>query len=254
VTRDDVDQQAAVARAVTRIRSSLDDLADLLERIREPVEAGLAASAADVPALGYRELTALLRDVAAPHCTAALGATPSVAGVGCVAQSPAEVGEAFAMVWWVSRNGVVSEKRHDLNPTSDAFYDYRDAEWFSVPRTTGGFVVAGPYIDAWGTDDLTITAGVPLRAAGRAIGVVALDVATARFVGALTEALDELPGDAVLVNADGRVVASTAPDLSTGLRLTPRSRAATGAPAGTAVPAGARGWSLVLVPGADATA
>ncbi|NEM05864.1 cache domain-containing protein [Geodermatophilus normandii] len=252
--RDDVGDEGAVARTVARIRTLLDALAVLLERVREPVEAGLAGSGAEVATLGYRELTALLRDVAGPHCTAALGTSPSVAGVGCVAQSPAEAGEAFAMVWWVSRNGVVSEKRHDLNPTSDAFYDYRDAEWFSVPRTTGGFVVAGPYIDAWGTDDLTITAALPLRAAGRAIGVVALDVATARFVGELTEALDQLPQDAVLVNADGRVVASTAPDLSTGLRLTPRSRTPAGAPAGTEVPFGARGWSLVLVPGADAPA
>ena len=240
--------QDDVQRAVGRLEARLDELFALLAAVQERVEAGLAASDADVPGLGYADLTGLLRTVAAPHCRAALATAPSVAGVGCVAQSPAEAGEAFAMVWWVSRNGVVSEKRHDLNPTSDAFYDYRDAEWFSVPRSTGSPVVAGPYIDVWGTDDLTITAAVPLRAGGRTIGVVALDVATARFVDELTGALDLLPQDAVLVNADGRVVASTAPDLTTGLRLTPRSRAGTGEPSAARVPVGSQGWALVLAP------
>jgi hypothetical protein len=243
VSHELVHGTATVEQVLGEVGAQVDGLFDLLGRVRTAVELRLAESAPVSP--GLVGLTELLRSTGGPLCAAALEAGLPVAGMGFVAQGAG--GDGYSMLWWVVRNDVVIEKRHDLNPTSDAFYDFPDAEWFSAPMHTGGPALAGPYIDAWGTDDLTFTAALPLREGNRRLGVIALDVGVPRFLGDLTDVLDRLGLPAVLTNADGRVVVSTVPELSTGLRMTPRSSPTSAAPAaGERHDLGRYGWSLVL--------
>jgi hypothetical protein len=249
VSEEPVHRSVALEQVLREVHDHVDGLFDLLDRVRAPLEQRLDASDIRPERVGLVGLTELLRSVGGPLCTTALGTERPVAGMGFVARGGN--GDGYSMLWWVVRNGVVIEKRHNLNPTSDAFYDFRDAGWFSVPMGTGGPALEGPYIDAWGTDDLTITAALPLRAGDRSLGVIALDVAVSGFVSELTDALDRLDLPAVLTNADGRVVASTVPELSTGLRLTPRSGTTGSAPAALERhDLGRYGWSLVLLQGA----
>ncbi|MFF5988479.1 cache domain-containing protein [Prauserella flavalba] len=150
------------------------------------------------------------------------------------------------MAWWVRRDGVVREKRHTLNPESDAFYDYRHAAWFDIPRTAGARAVVGPYIDSWGTDDFTITASAPVVVDDEFIGVVAADLAVRQMEIAISRQLRAIDAPAVLVNSEDRVVASGVPELTTGLRLSPRAGGETRR-SELARHDAAYGWSVVLL-------
>jgi hypothetical protein len=164
----------------------------------------------------------------APAVAALMGTrTVAVSGVGFVAEFGQVVPAQSWMAWWVERDGVVKEKLHNLNPVSDAFYDYRHAEWFYVPRRTGDRCVSGPYIDSWGTDDFTITAAMPVLVLvhDTFAGVVAADLAVRRFEVAISGQLRAVEAPAALVNGEDRVVASGVSDLTTGLRLSPRATA-----------------------------
>ncbi|MGI8305936.1 cache domain-containing protein [Saccharopolyspora hattusasensis] len=170
----------------------------------------------------------------------------SVAGVGFASEYGQVLPSQPWMAWWVERDGTVKQKHHTLNPSSDAYYDYRHAEWFDKPRRTDERCVSGPYIDSWGTDDFTITAAMPVRVHGSFAGVVAADLAVRRLERAISAQLRAIDTPAVLVNGEDRVVASGIPHLSTGLRMNPRVGGGERQPE-LARFATAYGWAVVLL-------
>ena len=65
------------------------------------------------------------------------------------------------------------------------------------------------YVDAFGTDEDVITLSLPCEQADRFVGVCSLDLRADELGVRVTRALRELGRRAALVNAEGRVVAST---------------------------------------------
>ncbi|MCW2585662.1 MAG: signal transduction protein [Frankiales bacterium] len=242
--------QDTTGQVVSSLEAHVQALYDALERAQVGLEQALAADEVDVEQRTSEELTEYLRGAFRPLAAQLLSGQSSghIAGTGALVDAGPAASRQLSMVWWVRRNEVVSEKRHNLNPASDAFYDFRVAPWFSTPQRTGRPALTGPYIDAWGLDDLTITAAVPLTVKGEVVGVVALDVAIPQFVADLSQELQRLDVDAAVVNAEQRIVASTAPELTTGLPLTSRAQAAaTQSPATASYPLCGQGWALVLL-------
>lgn len=130
---------------------------------------------------------------------------------------------APAMVWWVSRGGVVLERSHSTDPESESFYDYSALRWFRTPVGTGAPTLSGPFIDTWGADDYTVTVSLPVPGESEPRGVVAADVDVRRLIESLTAAITSISSPLALVNESDRVVVSTLPSLSTGLPIVPRS-------------------------------
>lgn len=128
--------------------------------------------------------------------------------------------------WWQLEPGRSAPVRLnvDLNPSSLGFYDYAAAEWFDVPRRSGGRHIVGPYVDVHGTGRYILTFTMPIQARGHFLGVVGADVSAAWFETRVLRALDPR-FDIVILNAARRVVLSTSPPRLVG-GLLPRDRAA----------------------------
>ncbi|MGY2002614.1 cache domain-containing protein [Blastococcus sp. SYSU DS1024] len=159
-------------------------------------------------------------EVLEPDVSVMLRSRPLVTGAGMALRPPAtaSAGEVPSMAWWVIRDGEIRAKQHVLNPRSDSFYDVSQARWFRVPCASGAPTLLSPYVDSWGTDDVTMTAAAPLTASGEVLGVVAADLDVRRFVDAAEGLLVEAEATALLDEED-RVITATHPQLDTGTRL-----------------------------------
>lgn len=143
-------------------------------------------------------------------------------GVAWTTGGTTSVQSHAGMLWWMANGGDVTRKIHVANPDSDSFYDFLHTEWYERAVETPGLVLVGPFIDAWGTDDHTLTASVTVvDRAGRRLGVAAADLdvslVTAELAAALGAGSDELH----LVDDEDRIVATNSPVLTPGLRLSP---------------------------------
>lgn len=140
-----------------------------------------------------------------------------VTGLGLVVAPDTLADRPLHVEWWQLEPGRDEPRPlpFDLDPASTGFYDYAAAEWFDAPRRTGARHVEGPYVDVHGTGAYIFTFAVPVLARGRFLGVAAADVPAAWLEDRL---LRELPGDvdALVVNAAGRIVLSSAPHLLVG--------------------------------------
>ena len=184
-----------------------------------------------------------------PPCPLCCAREPLLTGAGLAvwpAGRPTPPRSSGPSAWWVLRDGEVRRKQHVLNPRSDSFYEVTEARWFRVPHRTGQPALLSPYVDSWGTDDVTMTAAVPLSPGRDVLGVVAADLDVRVLPGGPREILVAADATAVL-DEDDRVIASTWPRLEVGVRL-----AATGID-------GVRerveivefGWSLVRLRGTE---
>lgn len=172
-----------------------------------------------------------------------------LAGAG-YALSHDDFGRPPAMVWWVHRGDSVVERPHSVDPDSESFYDYAALRWFRTATISGRPTLSGPFIDAWGSNDYTVTVSVPVLESTRPGGVVAADVDVRRFVDSLTADLSRIRVPLALVNESDRVVVSTVPALSTGLPIRPRSmRGAAEDPVLQRFPVAEYGWSVVSLAG-----
>lgn len=108
----------------------------------------------------------------------------------------------------------------ELDPARPDFYDYERAEWFSVPRATGARSVTATYVDVGGTEQHIVTLSEPvLGDGGEFLGVAAADVRVSAFEPLLLGRLRAVgPRGAAVIDAEGRVVLSTAPGLLVGER------------------------------------
>lgn len=147
-------------------------------------------------------------------------------GAGFIADSDVVSARGVHFAWWLGPlddNPVLGATtvptRLDLSTRGYAEYlrDFRSLEWFRVPATTFQAHVTGPYVDHLCTCDYILTFTSPVRSpAGAAAGVVGADVAVRRLERDLLPAFLDADGPVALVNADGRVILSTAPALQVG--------------------------------------
>jgi hypothetical protein len=150
-----------------------------------------------------------------------------VIGAGFVAVPGFLRDAEWHLAWWLghantfglgSADPTIRRLVAEENPASDSFRDYTTLEWWRVPTTTGARHITGPYVDYLCTDDYTLTLTVPAHNGERLIGVVGADLYVNDVERALLAHLRGLEA-ATIVNASGRVVASTDPHRPTGSLL-----------------------------------
>jgi hypothetical protein len=169
---------------------------------------------------GARNITEMAEGLE-PECARAFSPHhPELVGVGIVWEGGSSDGDESGMLWWRADTGVIARKVHVHNPDSDSYYDYRSSEWYQAARDGSGLTIAGPFIDAWGTDEHAITPSLAILDDGKFVGVAAADL-DVPFVTSWLARILRRHGDLVLVNSEDRVVASNHPLLTPGLRLDP---------------------------------
>ncbi|WP_159501904.1 cache domain-containing protein [Microbacterium sp. 18062] len=122
------------------------------------------------------------------------------------------------LAWWQG-----ADRRKLVFPAQSVkqAIDYRELEWFRVPRITGRSHVAGPYVDYLCSDEYTMTAAAPVTVNGTFVGVVGLDVLIDTIERRLTPPLRALATPLLLVNGVDRVLVSTDRRFSAGDVLRP---------------------------------
>ncbi|MBT2441843.1 PDC sensor domain-containing protein [Streptomyces sp. ISL-36] len=198
--------EAAEGVAV-RVRDTLEGVFAAVAATRDAITA-LLASVAD------RDGSPVSADLAAlrPGLHARLADHRLVSGIGFVA-APGLLADVPAWLEWWQRGpeGSVRPLLLDLDPEHSAYSDYTHWDWYALPRETGQRAVAGPYVDYLCSDEYSLTLSAPVTVEGRFVGVAAADVYLRHFEAAVMPVLQRLPGPARLVNARGRVAASTDP-------------------------------------------
>ena len=224
-----------------RIDDSLTEVRKVLDDLGTQVRALFAVGFFGPDQLG--EMARQLEGVANRALTAEAGV---VAGAGVAWRTGDESGQS-GMLWWRADGGEVTQKVHVGNPASDSYYDFQHSEWYLRAVESDSFEIAGPFIDAWGTDDHALTPSVAVRADdGMLLGVAAADLHVGKTTDRLARVLRSGGGDLVLVNDEDRVVVADDAILTPGLRLEPflvERRSAIV----DAVDVPVRGWRLVRV-------
>ena len=170
-------------------------------------------------------------------------------GGGVIVEPGCLADREMHLEWWhLADGGKTLPLRPNFDQRRENFYDYTDMLWYSRPRDSGKSVVEGPYIDLYGTNMYVLTFTVPLYVQGRFIGVAGLDLSLHTVERLLIRSLMRLEHEAVLIAADGRIIASNTPNWMIGdlaqnlLQLAPEY--------GERLPLGESdaGWSLVHLP------
>ncbi|MFE7325647.1 cache domain-containing protein [Streptomyces sp. NPDC057565] len=199
--------ELTVADAAARVRDALEGVFDAVARTAADTEAVLAPAVAG----GHRPVSA---DLAAlrPGLHARLAQYELISGLGFVA-APGLLDDVPAWLeWWQTAvDGSVHPLLLDLDPEHSMYSDYTHWDWYTLPRDTGQRAVAGPYVDYLCSDEYSLTLSAPVTVGGRFMGVTAADVYLRRFEAVVMPLLQRLPEPARLVNARGRVAASTDP-------------------------------------------
>jgi hypothetical protein len=134
---------------------------------------------------------------------------PRLAGLGYIAAVDV-LRDRPRWLEWVRRaeDGSLSRLEPDLDPESFGYYDFTAADWFRQPLATRGRSVVGPYVDFAGTDEYVVTFTVPIVSDGVVLGVAGADLRPGELADAVMPPLCAIGADAVLVNADSRIVVS----------------------------------------------
>ncbi|WP_370416447.1 hypothetical protein [Streptomyces fradiae] len=196
---------AAADPVAERVRATLDGVFAAVAATGEETAALLVRAGAEGRRPLRDDLTALR-----PGLHARLGGL--VSGIGFVA-APGLLADVPAWLEWWQRgpDGSVRPLVRDLDPAHSAYSDYTHWDWYALPRETGLRAVAGPYVDYLCSDEYGLTLSAPVHVDGAFVGVAAADVYLRHFEAAVLPVLQELPVPARLVNARGRVAASTDP-------------------------------------------
>lgn len=137
-----------------------------------------------------------------------------LAGAGFVAANGVLADARYWLEWWTANPDDAASLRKlaaETDPTSIGFRDYTELSWFVTPRDSGRLCVTGPYVDYMCTDQHTLTTTLPVSDRGGFLGVVGVDLLVATMERLLRSELDAVAGVCVVVNAAGRVVASSDP-------------------------------------------
>jgi hypothetical protein len=149
-----------------------------------------------------------------------LRAAPAFVGCGVVV-APGLLADAERHLEWWERGagGVPVRLVLDLDPAGEDSYDYPAMAWFVVPRAEGRRAVQGPYVDFRGANRYVFTFAVPVTDGAAFLGIAGADVGVHDLEPALLAALDGLPGPAVVVAPDRRVVVANSGRWTVGARL-----------------------------------
>ncbi|WP_336628197.1 MULTISPECIES: PDC sensor domain-containing protein [unclassified Microbacterium] len=202
------------ARIAERIEGTFAPLFALVEDWRTAVQDQFGAFSAQGAAPTAAVLDPVMEALARPALEAPGGL---VTGSGFVATPGVFADAPWHLAWWLREihgldrgdRGGVRRLEAVNDPESDQFRDYRQLEWWKVPERTGERHVTGPYVDYLCTDDYTVTVTTPVAHEGRMVGVVGIDVHVSRLERVVLPILREAEGTGTIVNAAGRVVASS---------------------------------------------
>lgn len=182
----------------------------VVEELRTTVEAVLA----ERPVARRRDL----EPVEAPARRALEQVGGAISGAGFVAAPGLLADAGYWLEWWT-----VDDDRHravrllvETDTTAEGFRDYTVLSWFDGPLHSGLPHVAGPYVDYLCSDEYMLTFTTPVRGPEGFAGVVGADVCVRHVERLLLRRMQALGVPAALVNAAGRVVVSTRPDLVVG--------------------------------------
>ncbi|WP_236075936.1 PDC sensor domain-containing protein [Streptomyces coffeae] len=209
---DLLDDTVTAADVAVRVRDTLEGVFDAVREIRDDAAELLTS----VSASGRQPVTTDLAELR-PGLHTRLTRLELVSGAGFVAAPELLADVPAWLEWWqIGAGGEVRPLLLDLDPEHSAYSDYTHWDWFALARDTGRRAVAGPYVDYLCSDEYSLTLSVPVTVDGRFMGVAAADVYLSHFEAAVMPVLQRLPDPAFLVNARGRVAASTCADYLTG--------------------------------------
>jgi DNA-binding FadR family transcriptional regulator len=133
--------------------------------------------------------------------------------------------------WWCTARDEPRFLVVSLDPSGPEFYDYESADWFAGPRASGEPAIAGPLVDFSGTDAHNLTVSIPVTSQeGAFLGVVGADVPLGQLEATVSPILRATHATAVLVNEEGRVLASTDPSRVPGTLARPGGHSLPGRP------------------------
>ncbi|MEU8827994.1 cache domain-containing protein [Streptomyces sp. NPDC048636] len=206
------DLLVTAADVAARVRDTLEGVFDAVRGISDDAAALLTS----VGGGGQRPVTNDLAELR-PGLQSRLTRLELVSGAGFVAAPHLLADASVWLEWWqIGAGGEVRPLLLDLDPEHSAYSDYTHWDWFALARDTGRRAVAGPYVDYLCSDEYSLTLSVPVTVDGRFMGVAAADVYLSHFEAAVMPVMQRLPAPAFLVNARGRVAASTCADYLTG--------------------------------------
>lgn len=138
------------------------------------------------------------------------------AGAGFLANAGLLGPERSYIAWWQGEEMEHVDALANFSPNSIS--RYVKSEWFRIPVETGRAHVTGPYVDFLCTDEyvLTFTHPVFCQPDGPVAGIVGMDVTVQRLERGAVPGLRRIGDRATLVNADGRAIASAAPEIAAG--------------------------------------
>ncbi len=220
----------AAEQIARRIASTIDPVFAMIDGWRDVLEAELAGRHAGALSGSREPRAAALDPVIAALVSVELERPGSlITGAGFVA-APGFLADApWHLAWWLSGSNTFgigpdaasALRRLDAvsDPDSEQFRDYTTLEWWRIPARTGTRHLTGPYVDYLCTDDYTVTITTPVRVAGEMAGLVGTDLYVARLEQVLLPVIRESGHPCTLVNASGRIVASTDARRATGALL-----------------------------------
>ena len=126
------------------------------------------------------------------------------------------VAEGNPLAWWQGPERALLASS-TFGP-GQAAIDLHRLEWYRVPASTLERHIAGPFVDYLCSNEITLTASIPLMLDGEFSGVLCADVLVASLEDLLLPLLHTLEGSA-LVNSSGRVVVSAHHGYETGDRF-----------------------------------
>lgn len=221
-----VDVDVTAEHIARRIASTIDPVFAMIDGWRDVLERELAGPLAGALTGDGAPTAEAFDPVVAALVSAELEQEGSlITGAGFVA-APGFLADApWHLAWWLSGSntfGPGSGLRRLAavdDPDSEQFRDYTTLEWWRVPARTGSRHLTGPYVDYLCTDDYTVTITTPVRVAGEMVGLVGTDLYVARLEQVLLPVIRESGHPCTLVNASGRIVASTDARRATGALL-----------------------------------
>jgi len=186
--------------------------------------AALAEAAAQIlsgqtptPGSGLR-LSADHRRALQTHIQVALQLNPWCNGAGFASfEAHADTDDGYwTLEWWQQEGRSLQHVPLERNQETRRRLDFRAFAWFDQPARRHLPVIEGPYVDYICNGAYTITAAHPVLVRQAFAGVAAVDVLVSTLDRMLLPALRRIGKPALVLNADSRVVMSTAHRIRTG--------------------------------------
>jgi hypothetical protein len=133
-------------------------------------------------------------------------------GCGFVADPSLLVDAKRWLEWWRwDPDGSISRLEVKLEGELLVTYDYGAAEWFTSPQHGQERSIVGPYVDVGGMNAYVLTLTVPVRSHGQFRGVAGADLSADRVEAVVRRMTRTIGVEAIVVNAEGRILASSVP-------------------------------------------